>query len=199
MRLSGRGRPMVDLRGSAFGKLLAIEPANYKYKGYNVWLCRCECGCEIHASVDQLRTLRHCGCLGIGRHGEPSPGQHGVNATRCSTPALPKGAAAHRSLFSRYKHQAKSRGIEWSIDLALFISMTSLPCAYCGDPPSQRANYRDGSILYSGIDRMDPSLGYDLTNCVPCCGKCNISKASMSSAEFRSWINKVHSYMSTNY
>ena len=42
-----------------------------------------------------------------------------------------------------------------------------------------------------GIDRIDSSNGYILSNIVPCCEKCNIAKGEMSIDEFREHITKI--------
>ncbi len=47
-----------------------------------------------------------------------------------------------------------------------------------------------------GIDRMDNNIGYVLSNCVTCCGQCNIFKLNLSITDFLIHINKIHEYMS---
>jgi hypothetical protein len=63
---------------------------------------------------------------------------------------------------------AKRRNLEWSLELDQYLQLISLPCHYCG-----------GSLCKSGVglDRLDNSNGYTLTNVVPCCGVCNVWRA----------------------
>lgn len=57
------------------------------------------------------------------------------------------------------------------------MDMTDLPCVYCGKETI------DG-VKRNGIDRMDNSIGYILSNCVPCCEICNYMKQSLDSRTF---------------
>lgn len=49
------------------------------------------------------------------------------------------------------------------------------------------------SFVYNGIDRVDNSVGYVLSNCVPCCSTCNRMKGTMSSEEFKEKIKLIYS------
>lgn len=59
----------LNLKGKHFGKLTVMEElAERGDNGSVVWLCRCECGNQIKASVKNLtapdiRAVRSCGCL----------------------------------------------------------------------------------------------------------------------------------------
>ncbi len=44
---------------------------------------------------------------------------------------------------------------------------------------------------YSGIDRVDSSVGYSMNNCIPCCKVCNWSKTNQSVGEFLAWAQRV--------
>lgn len=50
----------------------------------------------------------------------------------------------------------------------------------------------NGEYHYNGIDRKNNSKGYTLENAVPCCGQCNIAKASFTEHEFISWVRMVY-------
>lgn len=57
-----------DLTGQRFGKLTVLEhKGSTVYTGHvtPMWLCKCDCGCEVYASSRQLRAsvLKSCGCL----------------------------------------------------------------------------------------------------------------------------------------
>lgn len=55
-----------DITGMRFGKLTAIEPDGQVTQGSTVWLCRCDCGGEVHTPLHQLTAgyRKSCGCLG---------------------------------------------------------------------------------------------------------------------------------------
>ena len=57
------------------------------------------------------------------------------------------------------------------------MDITDLPCVYCGKETI------DG-VKRNGIDRMDNSVGYVLSNCVPCCEICNYMKQSLDPHTF---------------
>lgn len=67
MRYKNRDRFYEDLTGKKFGRLTVVrrlKPEEVTTNQYN-WLCKCECGNEIHASANKLKTghTRSCGCL----------------------------------------------------------------------------------------------------------------------------------------
>lgn len=72
---------------------------------------------------------------------------------------------------------AKSRGKSVSMTDEEIMNMTDLPCVYCGKET-------EDAIRRNGIDRLDSSSGYDLSNCVSCCGVCNLSKGQVDPITF---------------
>lgn len=67
MRYKNRDRFYEDLTGKVFGRLTVVrrlKPEEIDTRQYN-WLCRCECGNEVKASANKLKTghTRSCGCL----------------------------------------------------------------------------------------------------------------------------------------
>ena len=80
-------------------------------------------------------------------------------------------------VYSVYKCNAKSRGLEFSISLEDLIGLWGLPCTYCGKP-----------IETVGIDRIDNSKGYTKDNITSCCKVCNRMKLEYST-EF--WISHI--------
>lgn len=71
------------------------------------------------------------------------------------------------SSFSVYKTGAVYRGLDFDITEEEFQQMTTRPCYLCGLKPS------DGNC---GVDRVDNSVGYILSNCCSCCNLCNMMK-----------------------
>lgn len=65
-----RGAPYEDITGKRFGDLTAIRRAE-SVNGKTMWLCRCDCGNEIVAEKQALKTGRiiSCGCKKTGQRG----------------------------------------------------------------------------------------------------------------------------------
>ena len=58
------------MRGARFGRLTVLRRYERDYVSPSgarlaMWLCRCDCGCEIVARGDMLRrgNVKSCGCL----------------------------------------------------------------------------------------------------------------------------------------
>lgn len=86
-----------------------------------------------------------------------------------------------RLLYVRYKKQARNRGLAFELNEVVFTYIvTSEECFYCKCRPYQ-TTYGE---KYLGIDRMNNYIGYTITNCVQCCGKCNKLKGAKSVEEF---------------
>jgi len=86
--------------------------------------------------------------------------------------------------YKSYQQGAKLRGVEFSLTETQFKSLWQLPCSYCGDP-----------IDTIGIDRVDNSIGYIVSNITPCCGVCNRMKQQKTVAEFKNHVKKMVDYM----
>lgn len=84
--------------------------------------------------------------------------------------------------FHQYKKRAKKDNISFELtkeDCKPFYKTT---CVYCGD-----------TITGLGIDRVDNTKGYILSNCVPCCKTCNWMKRAQTKEEFFQQIKKIYS------
>ena len=46
-------------------------------------------------------------------------------------------------------------------------------------------------ILYNGIDRLENTIGYEDSNCVPACKICNFAKRNLSQKQFYDWIKRL--------
>ena len=168
----------IDLVGQTFGWWSVLSYQTGKH-----YLCRCKCGKEKRVQTGNLtsggsRSCRQC-----------SSGVEVVNK-------LPSGEAAFNDLFGRYRASAKKRGFVFDIDKPLFRLFVTLPCNYCGQPPksiwpTDSKNELNGSFTYSGLDRVDSSVGYISTNIAPCCKICNYMKQSLSESEFLTHIQQI--------
>lgn len=70
--------------------------------------------------------------------------------------------------FTAAKCHARRKQMEWSIDESNYKELMSKLCSYC-----------DGGLPLHGVglDRLDNSRGYTISNVVPCCSGCNRIKS----------------------
>ena len=92
-----------------------------------------------------------------------------------------------KKLYREYRNSAKSRNLEFTISEPHFDFLTQLDCYYCGSPPTTRSFDSD----FTGIDRINSSLGYIMDNVRPCCSICNKMKSVLTQEEFTSHCKKV--------
>lgn len=105
-------------------------------------------------------------------------------------------ARAKLFVYGNYKNHAKKRNIEFDIPKNIFYEIIILPCVYCGDSKMSYSNppkeaYWGKQFRYTGIDRVDPNIGYLIDNIQPCCIKCNRAKSDMKEEDFFLWIEKI--------
>jgi hypothetical protein len=72
------------------------------------------------------------------------------------------------SVWSRFhatRRGAEKRGLEFSLNIEFLKDLMSRPCVYG----------KNSTVVATrvGADRVDNTLGYTLSNCVPCCAKHN--------------------------
>jgi hypothetical protein len=82
------GRPLIDLAGQRFGRLVVVRLSHSGPRKRAYFLCRCDCGNEHLARSDALRrdSTRSCGCLQAeeaarGTHGEAGGGRKRLKAS----------------------------------------------------------------------------------------------------------------------
>ncbi len=82
-----------------------------------------------------------------------------------------------------YKSNAKRRDLQFDLSIEdIKEHFWEKDCRYCGTSGT------------SGIDRVDNSMGYVLSNAVPCCTTCNLMKAQMCVQDFVDHCRKVASF-----
>jgi hypothetical protein len=84
-------------------------------------------------------------------------------------------------IFNRYKNDSnrRYRKYEFSLTLAEFSALIHQKCHYCGISECK------------GVDRVDNTLGYITTNCVPCCKFCNQMKMDLTIDDFIGQCTKI--------
>lgn len=107
-----------------------------------------------------------------------------------------------RYLYRYNQKNAKSRNHSYNLIFQQFSDLIYQNCYYCrcesrltsGDLLKKRGDTKQPPIRYNGIDRLDPNIGYQLDNCVPCCPKCNYMKHVMQEQEFLDQVEKIYKF-----
>jgi hypothetical protein len=174
----------LDLSGERFGKLVALKSAPNGKWGKSRWVCICDCGKEHNVSTDALRKgfTKSCGCYRTSMH------------------LLPGDLGSFNTAYGQYRCNARTRGHSFSLSMEEFRNVSSKPCKYCGaDPKPYYAKNRvvvdPIPYLCNGIDRVNNEVGYEISNCVPCCDLCNYMKRSMFVDDFVRHVKKIASYL----
>lgn len=77
---------------------------------------------------------------------------------------------------SNIKHSAKNRNIPFDLEDDYSMALTDKPCFYCGTATTTDKR--------NGIDRLDNTVGYTVSNCASCCGICNFMKKCLDALTF---------------
>jgi len=86
--------------------------------------------------------------------------------------------------YNTYKTSSKAAGKTFDLTMDDFRSFWNEPCSYCGS-----------DINGIGLDRVDSSIGYILSNVIPCCSMCNYMKRHHDRELFLNHIEKIHDHM----
>lgn len=145
---------LIDLTGQRFGRLVVIERIGLNKNKKATWLCRCDCGNEIVAISNSLRTgnTTSCGCAQRDIAREMHQTHNCSRQTRLYRIwiAMKQRCYYHRS--NHYKDYG-GRGIticdEWLHDFVAFRDW-AMSHGYADD---------------LSIDRIDNDKGYNPDNC----------------------------------
>lgn len=174
-----------------FNKWTVIGDAAPDKHGLKRWLCRCECGREAVVTQTSVRRGKSKGCMSCGRH-----------RYQRNDPTMPGGTNA-RSAYTGYAKSARRHSRVFELTFEDFLRLSQLPCYYCGLVRQQVYDLRNpdgtprvagGPWPYNGIDRLDSSQGYVVTNCVPCCSRCNFAKHRFSESDFLQTVKRIYEY-----
>lgn len=180
---------VISYVNKKFGRLLVIEELGMTpTRETTIFGCLCDCGNKFATKSSYLKsgTTKSCGCL----HRESVK----LKYPYAGKNALPYGHASRNELLSSYKKSARDREIVWGISDDAAFRLFAQPCSYCETPPDtfRKPNKQvNGGFWYSGIDRVDNSIGYVPTNVVSCCWNCNRAKGKLSYDEFIAWAIRL--------
>lgn len=89
-----------------------------------------------------------------------------------------------KTRYDKYKRDAKRRNYSWELTFDEFMSFWQEKCSYCDVP-----------IETIGLDRIDNTQGYKISNVTPCCSSCNNMKADLEEDTFVLKVIKIyHAY-----
>lgn len=92
----------------------------------------------------------------------------------------------YKGKYASLKKSAVSRNLTFDLSFQQFIELIKdKVCHWCGGALNP---------LGYGIDRVDPEIGYEINNVVPCRSQCNYAKLDYSQEEFVSWIERVYRF-----
>jgi len=185
-----------------------------------IWHCLCDCGNEKDVRGSNLTSglSKSCGCLQKedkkGTNFDKTLREYDTDGNvtgricSCCKRMLPidnyykdlhtaDGVSnickycQSRSVHGRYqvyRQGAKNRNLDFELTRDEFAIITEKPCHYCGE-------YSDVYFdkPYSGIDRVDSSIGYVVNNVVPCCTMCNRMKLDYN---INTWVEKMKKILS---
>lgn len=147
------GRTLKDITGEKFQRLTAIKYVGKDKNGKSLWLCLCDCGNEVIATLNNLQrgNTKSCGCLNSEKTIERST-KHGKRGTRLyNIWSLMKNRCSCEK--NPCYHNYGGRGIsvcnEWQNDFEAFYDW-AISNGYADDLT---------------IDRIDNDGNYEPANC----------------------------------
>lgn len=190
MKINSKGQfTAIDYSGYNHKDVIAIRPTDAREPstGYIMWELRCQLCNEtfVRASMSlrdktathRCKAWREKYITVKGRPPIPDKGSH-INAH-----------------FGHYKVSARNRGHSFELTRDEFKSIIVLSCHYCGSEAKERVfKNLAGSFSRNGIDRVDSSQGYVLSNCVPCCRRCNEMKKDTKKHEFLAQVKAIYTH-----
>lgn len=180
----------LDLKNQRFGKLIALEFVKHPIKAKNYgWKCQCDCG-NISEFIDTNNLtsgrVKSCGCIRNRKSSERLKNKPSKNK-------LESGEGSMSCLINSYRYGAKKRGFDYNLTRDEFREITKGVCFHCGIEPKQimQGQRTNGPYVYNGIDRLDSKIGYNISNCVPCCNQCNTAKLDHNYGDFLDWVERL--------
>lgn len=192
----------INFVGKRNVRLLVIENIVPNLGGQNrggTWKCLCDCGNTFIVEGHRLKDRESCGCLWK------------ENMKKASQIKRKFSKATVSAQYQRYKTTCKEKNRK-PLSRSDWEGIVFKPCIYCGKIDirnvaaglgyqhkecGKNLDFQDikkYELPINGIDRIDSSVGYVISNCVPCCWACNTMKMDHSVNDFFSKIKQIHEY-----
>ena len=143
------------------------------------------CGSVTDKRLQSIERAKSCGCMQSKRDRKVvDSGRRTADGTRVEI----------NTIMSIYKSNARKRGISFDLSYAQFETLVDSECYFCGDNGGNTLRKRGYDVYsYTGIDRVDNSVGYLPSNCISCCSWCNRAKNNGTLANFVDKCKKITS------
>lgn len=169
------GRPVSDVIGKRFGRLLVVCRIETKKLNPPNWECLCDCGNTVVLLSSYLNSGRNksCGCYRRDRTGQLYR-KHGLSKTTRYT------------MFYDARKRAVAAGIPFSIEPEDIIIPTH--CPILGVPLGEQGCPRN---LRASLDRIIPSKGYVIGNICVISFRANRLNGDATTDELRRVISYI--------
>ena len=125
-----------------------------------------------------------------------------------STVRLSYKEASFRRVWQAYKSRAKTKGLLWDLTPDQTRLLLTSACWYCGAGPQrvitlpgrfmcQAALPDEERFICNGLDRIDNTAAYGLSNVFPCCQACNMMKGTMPFEVFLQHVSDIHRHVTS--
>jgi len=166
----------IDISGMTFGWITVAKRVKVNNISSACWEGTCICGKKVILKGSDLRSGRvlSCGCkrpILVG------------NSKRKNKPFISSAIEVFRQRYS-----------DGDLKIEQFISLSQMPCYYCGilninsynifTKSNIEESRINGIFDHNGLDRIIPTEKHNINNVVPCCKWCNEAKMNRSAEEF---------------
>jgi hypothetical protein len=178
---------LKDCIGKIYNFLTVIKVFQKPVK--SLFLCKCDCGVEkTYIATDVINGgTKSCGCKRKELFKESKKLTY---ETKFQFPV-------EKKMYSSYKSQCKIAKKDFLLSFEEFKELVNSQCFYCGEIPLKIrfiANKTKQKPL-NGIDRVNNSIGYVLSNCVSCCTICNFMKKMLTKEDFLNQVDKIYKFI----
>lgn len=177
-----------DLTGKKFNQLTVLERSgNFEFNSTKYqakWKCLCDCGETVYTGTTFLKQGKSRSCNKCGNK------KRSINNRKISIYSV---------IFNKKVAKvAGRRNIKVNMTAEEYYNIAKNNCHYCGIEPIEFNPYKystkQESIYVHGVDRIDSSGDYEVSNCVSCCTDCNYAKKELSVDQFMSLVERIYNH-----
>ena len=157
-------------------------------KRKSLWKAKCECGKVTVVRGNNLRTGNTLSCGCYARETTSS------NNRKFKTKLV---RDMRSKLFWTYQKKKLKGNVKFGLSKEELLKLVASNCYYCGTSPGNIHWVPKGKktdLYYNGIDRIVNKHGYVMSNCVPCCKRCNYAKGTKALKHFLTHVKQIVEY-----